>query len=184
MKINGIGFEDWAAAAANIAHGMPEEEVCKILGIEMPVWADTNVQWGEKMADLMASDMEIAMKYGEIFQNPKVGKFANVGDTTNMEEVLQKVPDWDTFVKITEHQSKAAEVGLDAGEIIDGYGLSLQQWGQVGMHYSNWVKENIQDGNASEEDLKMFNTANLKWQAYFEEFYKDKGVDLGEDIDF
>ncbi len=84
-KINGISFEDWAAASAHIAHGTPFEEVLKILGIEEPVWEDTNKKWGEKMADLGAKDMSIMVKYGEIFQNPKVGKFANTDSAPSID---------------------------------------------------------------------------------------------------
>lgn len=182
--INGVTFEDWAAACANMAAGMSPEEVYKILGIETPVWEETNKKWGEKMADLASSNMEIAMQYAQIFQNPKVGKFANVGNTASIEDTLKLVPDYDTFTKITVHQSKASEVGLDAGQIIAEYGLSLQQWGQISGHYSNWVREKIHEGNATPEEAEMFNTADKKWYEYFEEFYKDKNVDLGDDIDF
>ncbi len=84
-KINGISFEDWAAASAHIAHGTPFEEVLKILGIEESVWEDTNKKWSEKMADLGAKDMSIMVKYGEIFQNPNVGKFANANSTPSID---------------------------------------------------------------------------------------------------
>lgn len=184
--INGISFEDWAAASANIANGMSGEEVYKILGIEAPVWEDTNKKWGEKMADLDSGDPEMknARKFAEIFQNPKVGKFANAGNTASMGDTLKLVPDFDTFTKISVHQSKAAEVGLDPGEVIANYGLSLQQWGQVAMHYSNWVKEKIHEENATPEEREIFNTSDQKWEAHFEEMYKDKKVDLGDDINF
>ena len=184
MEINGITFENWAAASANIANGMSIEEVCQILRTEIPVWEDTNTQWGEKLADLMTSDMNMAMKYGEIFQNPKVGKFANVGETVSMDDVLKEVPDYDTFMKITMHQSKATKVGLDAGTIITEYGLTLQQWGQVGMHYSSWVKDKIHEENATPEEMEMFNDSDKKWAAHFEDFYKEQEANLGEDIDF
>ncbi|MBS9767221.1 MAG: hypothetical protein KGV44_06750 [Flavobacteriaceae bacterium] len=183
-KINGISFEDWAAAAANIAHGMPFEEILKILEIEEPVWEDTNKQWGEKMADLMSSNMEVAVKYGEIFQNPKVGKFANAGSGSmpSLEDTLKLVPDYDTFVKISEHQSAGYAVGLDAGEIIESYGLSVGQWGQISSYWSGWVRENINEKEDPEAMAQL--SAHEKWSAYFEDFYKDKKVDLGDDIDF
>jgi len=39
--INGVTFEDWGAACGNIAQGMTAEEVCEILGLELPVWQKT-----------------------------------------------------------------------------------------------------------------------------------------------
>lgn len=182
MEINGIGFEDWAAAAANIAHGMSLEEVCKILGIETPVWEETNKQWGEKMADLMASDMNIAMKYGEIFQNPKVGKFANAGSTTSTEEVLAKIPTMDAYMKIQKQIQYAHEVGIDV-DLEREYNITMQEYGQLNMHFSKWVQENLHTDNNAEA-MAEYNEADEKWDAYWKKFYQDKGTDLGEDIDF
>lgn len=182
MEINGISFEDWAAAAANIAHGMSSEEVCNILGIEAPVWESTNIQWGEKMADLMASNMNIAMKYAEIFQNPKVGKFANVGSTTSIEDILTKVPDLDSYMKIQKQIQYAYEVGIDVN-LEKEYNITMQEYGALNSHFSKWVQENLHVSNNAEA-MATYNEADEKWDAYWKEFYKDKGTDLGEDIDF
>ena len=54
--INGVTFEDWGAASGNIAAGMSAEEVCEILGLELPVWQKTNEEWTGKLGDLMAED--------------------------------------------------------------------------------------------------------------------------------
>ena len=105
-EINGISFENWAAACSHLAQGMPENEVIKILDIEMPVWQDTNEQWGKKLGDLMAEDMNVAVVYGEIFANPKVGKFAsgNSGIKSGS-EILALVPDWEAYQKVFFHLS-------------------------------------------------------------------------------
>ncbi len=151
MEINGISFEDWAAAAANIAYGTPFEKILEILGIEEAVWEDTNKKWGEKLGDLMASDMQVATKYAEIFSNPKVGKFAEADTgTASIEETLKIAPDYDTYMKIFMHQSKAAEVGLDPGEILAEYGLNIGQWGQLNSHWSEWVRVNINENEDPE----------------------------------
>lgn len=69
--INGVTFEDWGAACGNLAAGMSEDEICTVLGIEMPVWQITNDAWSNKLGDLMAEDMSIATTYGVIFQTQK-----------------------------------------------------------------------------------------------------------------
>ncbi len=69
--INGVTFEDWACACGNLAQGMSEDEICKTLGVEMPVWSKTNDEWMGKLGDLMAADMNVATQYGDLFANPK-----------------------------------------------------------------------------------------------------------------
>lgn len=179
MEINGIEFEDWAAACANIANGMSVEEVCEILGIETPVWEDTNAKWGGQMANLSMDDMT---KYAQIFANPKVGKFATAGNITSAEDVLAKVPTLDAYMKIQKHIQYAYEVGIDV-DLEKEYNITMQEYGQVNIHFSKWVQENLHvDENA--EAMAEFNAADEKWDTYWSDFYKDKRADLGEDIDF
>lgn len=177
--INGVTFEEWAAASANIANGMSGEEVCRILEIEIPVWEQTNKQWGEKMTSL---PMEQMMKYSEIFANPKVGRFATEGSTSSAEEVLKKVPNLDAYMKIQKHIQYAYEVGMDV-DLEKEYGITTQEYGQVNMHFSKWVQENLHTDNNAEA-MAEYNEADEKWDSYWKDFYKDKGTDLGGDIDF
>ncbi len=97
-KINGISFEDWAAASANVAQGMPIGQVLDILNVSSEDWEEGNKKWGEKMASMFVENPEISMKYAEIFQNPKVGKFANVeleGETpSHLAHLSQTDDDW------------------------------------------------------------------------------------------
>lgn len=185
--INGIDFKNWAAACAHIANGMSGEEVCKTLQVEMPVWEEANLKWGEKLADLMTADMNVATEYAEIFANPNVGKFASSEAVADIDETLKKVPDYDTYQKITWHFSKASEVGADGVGIIESYGLTMQQWGQIGMHYSNEYKEKIglDDNGNFDEDYSNYTTQIMqKWENYWEDHYKNQNTDLAGDIDF
>lgn len=179
MEINGVTFEDWAAACANIAHGMSDEEICKILSIETPVWEDTHAQWTGQMANLSMEDMT---RYSQIFANPKVGKFANAGNTASIEDVLTKISGLDGYMKLQKHIQYASEVGIDV-DLEKEYNITTQEYGQLNMHFSTWVQENLHtDDNA--EAMAEYNEADEKWDSYWKEFYKDKGTDLGEDIDF
>ena len=186
-EINGITFENWAAACAHIAQGMSENDVINTLGIEMPVWQDTNAQWGNKLGDLMAEDMNVATQYGEIFANPKVGKFAAGGDsnTKSGSEILTLVPDWESYQKIFYHLSVASEYGIDSHGILAEYGLDIGKWGAVGMEYMNKGMNSI-DHNAPDanEKFQYFSGIINKWESHWKDFYKDNAVDLSEDIDF
>ncbi len=189
--INGIDFTNWAAACAHLTQGMSEGEISKILGIEIPVWQETTEKWAARLGDLMAEDMNVATQYGDIFANPKVGKFANAGtDTPSLDEVLQLVPDYNAYKKIFWHQSVAAKYGIDAVTIIESYDLNLQTWSQLNMHYMKWHNEymNIQLGESDPEEYNRRYEEILgiedTWRKHWEAHYKENAVDLGGDIDF
>ncbi len=184
--INGVTFEDWGAACGNLAQGMSEEEVCQVLGIELPVWQKTNEAWGGKLGDLAAEDMEVMTTYSGFFTNPKVGKFAGAGaQTPSLDELLAKFPDYDSYLKVSIHQTVASEHGVDPTAIIESYGLNLQNWGQLNMHYSDWYHAYIQNGSEGwGERHNEMEALRKKWETLFREQYKNDAVDLGGDIDF
>jgi len=189
--INGIDFENWAAACGHITQGMSETEVCGILGVELPVWQETTEKWAAKLGDLMAEDMNIATQYGDIFANPNVGKFAGAASSTpSIEELLQKVPDNDAYQKIFYQQSIAAQHGIDAVTVIEENGLNLQTWGQLNMHYMKWNNEymdsNLGETNPEEYKRRYDETTAIrqKWENHWTEHYKDNAVNLSDDIDF
>lgn len=184
-KINGISFEDWAAACAHLAQGMPESEVIATLGIETPVWQDTNDQWTNKLGDLMAQDMNVATQYGEIFANPKVGKFAGSSAAQSGKEILEIVPDWETYQKIHIQVSEASNHGIDPVTVLEENGLDLGKWGAVGMEYMNKGVNSI-DHNAPDanEKFQYYSSIMNKWQNHWKEHYKNHATDLSSDIDF
>ena len=184
-KINGISFEDWGAACGNIAQGMGEDEVCKVLGIELPIWQQTNEAWAGKLGDLMAEDMAIATTYAGYFTNPKVGKFAGVSGENKLDKLLEQVPDYDAYQKIFWHQSVASEQGMDAAAILQQYDFDLHDWSNLSMHYSDWFHSYVKHGSADyEKNYRETSAISDKWQNYWKENFKADGVDLGGDIDF
>lgn len=184
--INGISFEDWAAACGNLSQGMPEQKIIEILGIEKPVWDDTMDKWSKKLGELMAADMNLAKRYGDIFGNPKIGKFADGKSVAaDINDLLKIVPDYDAYQKIFWHQSKASEHGVDPITVIEEYGLDIGKWSQLGMHYSAFVNEftDFTDPRYNER-FNYVNSIMNKWQQHFDQYYKDNKVDLGGDINF
>lgn len=187
--ISGIDFENWAAACAHQAGGMSEEDICKTLGIELPVWQDTTEKWAAKLGDLMAEDMQVATTYGNIFANPKVGKFANE-ISANEVDVTSIVPDVLTYKKIFWQQSIGAENGIDAVSILEENGLNLQQWGTINMKYikhnNEYMDASLSETNPEEYNRRYqeMNAVDKKWQDHWKEFYKDNAVNLSNDIDF
>ncbi|WP_407556148.1 hypothetical protein [Winogradskyella sp. 4-2091] len=184
-KINGVSFEDWGAACGNIAQGMQEDEVCKILGLELPVWQQTNEAWGGKLGDIMAEDMTLATTYAGFFTNPKVGKFSEVSGGNSLDTLLEQVPDYDAFQKIFWHQSVASEQGMDAAAILEQYNFNLHDWSSISMHYSTWFHNYVNHESAEyEANYRETSAISDKWQNYWKGNFKSDGVDLAEDIDF
>lgn len=176
--INGVTLEDWTSACANLAGGMSLEEVCRILGIAEPFWEQTNMLWGEKINSIIAQDQEAAMRYSEMFTNPKLGKFANIkSNVKSLEEVLSVAPDFDTFQKIFWHSGVAFHYGYSPEEVVGSYGLDLLGWSQISVHYTKWYNEYVLSQYQSSPDtynerLNETNLVSSKWQQYFEEYYK------------
>ncbi|MFA6083786.1 hypothetical protein [Mucilaginibacter sp.] len=73
--INGVTFEEYAAACGNLTQGMPEQKIMEILELEKPVWDETVDKWNNRLGELMTEDMAYATRYGELFANPVAAAF-------------------------------------------------------------------------------------------------------------
>ncbi len=197
-EINGVTFRDYACANANIVSGMPLEDVCKVLGIEVPVWEETVNKWNNKMSELSMDDMNF---YGQVFTNPKQGKFENVEFTGGIDDVLAKYPEWSDSIKMTQYSAAASSVGIDI-DMEKEFGITLTEFSQLAMHWSGYFKEKVMDVQ-NQTSQEMLNNVELtedqkeasrlfalhgeltnKWEAYYKEKYQDKNANLSEDIDF
>lgn len=201
MEKHGVTFRDYACACANLAGGMSVEQVCKVLGIEEPLWAEVQEFWNNNMASMSMDDMKF---YGEVFTNPKQGKFANAeGAAGGVEDVLKKYPEWSDFLKMQAYSTEASEVGIEI-DFEKEFGITVTEHAQLGGHWSAYYKEKVMDvenfdsyafeeegGPAitpeQEERYRVFHLQEElmdKWTAYYKEKFKDASVDLSDDIDF
>ncbi len=196
--INGVTFKDYACASANLVAGMPIEKICDVLGIEMPVWEATKDAWNNKMAELSMEDMKF---YGEVFTNPKQGKFANVeGGAAGPEVVLAKYPEWSDTIKMEKYMEHASAVGIDI-DFEKEFDISLTAYSQLAGHWSAYYKEHVVDvqTRSSEQILNDdWNEAQVKagkiseerdsiaekWDAHYKEVYKNTAANVAEDIEF
>ncbi len=199
MEINGVSFKDYACASANSVAGMSDEKICEVLGLEIPVWEDTKNQWNGKMAEMTMDDMKF---YGEVFTNPKQGKFANVeGGVEGVEVVLEKYPEWSDYIKMEQYMSAASSVGIDI-DFDKEFDITLTHFSQLAGHWSAYYKEKVIDvkNQTSEEFINdaelteaqkeasrvfsLHDELTEKWKAHYKEEYKDKSTELSDDIDF
>ena len=201
MEKHGVTFRDYACASANLVGGMSLEEVCKVLGVEEPLWAEVQEFWNNNMASMSMDDMAF---YGEVFTNPKQGKFANVeGAAGGVEDVLAKYPEWSDYMKMRAYSSEASAVGIEI-DFDKEFGISVTEFAQLGSHWSAYYKEKVMDvenfdsyafeeegGPAitpeQEERYRIFNLHTElmeKWESFYKEKFKDNSANISDDIDF
>lgn len=184
-KINGVSFEEYAAACGNLAQGMPETTILEILELEKPVWDETNEKWGTRLGELMTEDMNYATKYGELFANPKAGRFAGKATAASGEELLHLAPDYETYQQIFWHQSVAAGHGVDPISVLEAYGINIGQWGALNMHYMNYQNDLLDHTKPDyAEKFQYFSALQDKWRNHFEAYYADHKANLADDINF
>ena len=203
MEKHGVTFKDYACASANLANGMPLDQVCQVLGIEEPIWAEVQEYMVNNMAQLEPGGEEI-MFYATVFTNPKQGKFANAeGAAGGIEDVLAKYPEWSDYMKMRAYSEIASEVGIEI-DFDKEFGISVTEFAQLGGHWSTWYKEKVLDvenfdsyayeeegGPAitpeQEERYRVFHLHTElmeKWEAYYKDKFKDFSANISDDIEF
>lgn len=184
-QINGVTFEEYAAACGNLAQGMPEDRLLNILGMEKPVWDETMNKWNDRLGEMMSEDMNYATKYGELFANPVAGRFAENGTASSAPDLLHLAPDYETYQKIFWHQAVAAEHGVDPVTVLEEYGIDLGKWGSLNMYYMNHQNDLLDHTHPSYgERFRYFQQLQDKWRNHFEAHYKDHKSNLADDINF
>jgi len=203
MEKHGVTFKDYACACANLAAGMPMNQVCQVLGIEEPIYEEVQEYFNNKMTELDPGGEDM-MFFATVFTNPKQGKFANVeGAAGGVEDVLAKYPEWSDYLKMRAYAAEASEVGIEI-DFEKEFGISLTEFSQLGAHWSAYYKEKVLDvenfdsyayeeegGPAitpeQEERYRVFNLhteLNEKWTAYYKEKFAEYKADISDDIDF
>lgn len=171
--INGVSFEEYVALSAHLAQGVSEDEVMSILEIDKPTLDNTMALWGDKLAVLMGEDMEYATKFGEIFANPKVGRFASGSSSASSgEDLLQLVPTFEHYLDIFFHHAAATQLGIDPLDVFDIYHLNVGQWATIAMHYDKDsiakldkdMPDYVEQFNKKKDLMEFYQE---KWECYY-----------------
>lgn len=203
MEKHGVTFKDYALAGANLANGMGLDQICQILGIEEPIWAEIQEFFINSMGQMEPGGEEM-MFYATVFTNPKQGKFANVeGAAGGVEDVLVKYPEWSDFLKMQMYSEQASEVGIEI-DFDKEFGISVMQFSQLGGHWSAFYKDKVMDvigfdAYAYEEEggaaitpeqaerqkvMVLHDEYRDKWTSFYIEKFKGDSIDISDDIDF
>lgn len=89
-------------------------------------------------------------------------------------ELLNLVPDLESFKNIFWHLVKGNERGIKNSRILKKYKLSIRSWGLIGQHYSQ-VQFQMLNNCFSKEELQMnhnyLNSLNQKYKTFWETYY-------------
>jgi len=175
-SIDGVSFKDWAAANVYITRGMPKEEVSKILGVSVDTWESVNKKWPKSLRGLAQKDFSIMKTLGTILKNPKVGKFSNINEYSSIEKFSKKVPTYDKFLEISTYLSSTASKGMKV-DLEKEYGLTIQEWSQVSMHWSDYMNkkfmmnasntERVKHRKEMQKFIEYDKSLRKKWSKYF-----------------
>ena len=176
QPIHGISLQDYAAAASKMTNGMSAEEVCKRLGVDMPVWDEVNQLWVKRMQQ--DQTMAVMSLYGQYFGSANTHpKFSDSKNSSNKgEDYLTKIQNDEAFYyELNGARQAAYEAGLDGAQWIqDNYGISLGDFQSVAMKWMSNMS-NIQ---------KMLQYQEQKQREYAEKFSKEMGGGVADDIEF
>ncbi len=179
QPIHGISLQDYAAAAANAANGMSDEEICKRLGIDRPLWDEANQLWIKRMQqDTTFAVMSLYGQYfGQANTHPSFSKkTTNTTNTASSEDYLTKLSiDEKFYYELCGARQAAYEAGLDGAQWIqDNFGISLGDFQSVAM---KWMMNmnNIQQKLAYQEQ---------KQKEYAKKFAQEMGGGIADDIEF
>lgn len=185
QPIHGVSLNDYAAAAAKLGAGVSTEQVCKALGIELPVWDEVNVLWGKRMQEDSSFTVVnvFSQHFGQADQHPVLGKLtaANSGSAEGTANLQRLEEDLYFYHELCGARQAAYEYGLDGAQwILDNYGITLGEFQSVAVKHM-------------ERQNQQFNTRDIthyheyqeeKQKEYAEKFAAEQGGNVADDITF
>ncbi len=151
--VHGISLGQWAVAQAHIAQGGDPTGLLAELGIDDATWQAVSAEWNERMArDTTAT---IATEYGRAFAGGGAGQFGAAGQAGAEAMATGGDPDGDPpiaieqWVEIEVAQSVGYEQGLDAAEILAGFGLTPADWGMAGAWWGQYFAKHAMENDGA-----------------------------------
>lgn len=159
--IKGVSFDEYAAISANIAQGMSVEEILGILELDQPTFDEMMKEWEVEFSNLMAQDVSLATRFGEIFSNPQVGRFAGKSKQISHADLQAKVPDFTAYLDILFEQEAAKDAGFLPQEVLKKYGINVAEFVELSKLYPFYV-EGDDEGNELRTELS--HCIRAKWR--------------------
>lgn len=185
QPVHGITVYDYAAGAAKVGEGCSEEQVCRALGVERPLWDEAQTTWNNRMRD--DKTMNVVNVYSKYFglakDHEKLGALqpenAPTTDVPSGDAAanLQRLEtDKHYFFEIQGALQAAYDNGIDGAQwLIDNLGLTISQVNGAGTKWMN-------NFNTMAE---MIDYQDKKKNEYSQRFAQESGTGgIVDDIDF
>lgn len=162
--VNGITFEEWAAANARLANNQPLDGVLETLEVDEAKWNQANAAFTKAMQEGDPRSYTFT-RYGEVFANPAVGRFEGKDDQPRIQG---KLATFDDYARVQAHLTVAVEAGKDPQEVLKEHDLTVYEFSQ---ETRPWVQKMA--ASAGTQDL--LDMLEIR-QRYESEYRKQYGV--------
>ncbi|MGK9118417.1 DUF6620 family protein [Olivibacter jilunii] len=185
QPVHGVTIFDYAVGAAKLGEGCTEEQICRALGIERPMWDEAQVTWNNRMRDDKSFNVvSVYSKYfGMVKEHEKLGVLqpdnapATQVESETAKANLQRLEtDKYYFFEIQGAMQAAYDNGIDGAQwLIDELGLTVSQVNSAGTQWMN-------DFNIM---AQMIDYQDQKKKEYSERFSSESGANgIVDDIKF
>jgi len=154
--VNGITFEEWAAANARLANKQPLSGVLETLQVDQAGRDQANQAFMKALKDGDPRSYTF-QRYGEVFADPAVGRFAGKDDQPRMQGKLATFED---YARMQADLSAGTEAGKDPQEILQAHGLTVYEYTQES---GRWVRAMAQA--AGSDDMERMNAIRTRYEA-------------------
>ncbi|GAA0786242.1 hypothetical protein E1180_03265 [Roseibium denhamense] len=118
---------------ARVASGQPLDDSLAILGINETKWADVTQAYTQAMQDGGPTGPLIS-RYGEVFANPAVGRFAGA---PQQPEFTPSFSSFEDFARFQARIAVASDLGEAPHRIIKDEGMSIYDYSQESLMWLN-----------------------------------------------
>ncbi|TXS93823.1 hypothetical protein FV139_09305 [Parahaliea maris] len=160
--VNGVSFEEWAAANARLANQQPQAEVLAVLGVDASQWERVNTEFLEALKQSGAGS-PLMRRYAEIFAQPAVGRFAG---QDSQPQVGNKLATYEDYARVQAHLTVASEYGEDPQKVLAEHDLTVYEFSQ---ETGRWIQARARAASDRSEALRM-----NQIMAQFEEEYRQR----------
>jgi hypothetical protein len=168
--VNGVSFEEWAAANARLSNNEALPDILAVLGLDEARWNETNAAF---MKALSTGDPAgpVFARYGEVFANPAVGRFKGRDDGP---EIQAKLATFEDYARVQAHLNVATAAGLDPQDVLREHDLTVYEYSQEA---GNWVRQFAAAANKGTQEVERLNRIRENFEAEYRARY---GLDTNE----
>lgn len=162
QPVSGITFDEWAAGNARLANKQTLDGVLETLEVDKSQWDEANTAFTKALKERDPRSYTY-QRYGEVFADPAVGRFAEAGDNPRLQGKLATFED---YARVQAHLTVATQAGKDPQEILKKHDLTVYEFSQES---GRWVQEMARAAGGG--DIERMNRIREGFEAEYREKY-------------